>query len=320
VTTTGAQEVQRQERSYRHEALFYAGRDDFVRKTSAFIRDAVRADEPILVVLGATKIDLLRDELGPEAKRVRFADMARVGANPARIIPAWTDFVAEHADADRPFRGIGEPIWAERTPDELVECERHESLLNLAFPGAPPLWLVCPYDTDSLPPSVLTEALRNHPYVLAGGERQQSPGFRHIEDVAKPFDLPLPDPSELPEELVFGVRGLEDVRMFVSRHGQTAGLSRSRTDDLVLAVNELATNSVRYAGGGGDVRVWRDGTALICEVRDRGRIEHPLAGRVRPDENQEGGFGLWLVSQLCDLVQIRSFADGSVVRLRMTRA
>ncbi len=119
---------------------------------------------------------------------------------------------------------------------------------------------------------------------------------------------------------MFGVRGLEDVRMFVSRHGQTAGLSRSRTDDLVLAVNELATNSVRYAGGGGDVRVWRDGTALICEVRDRGRIEHPLAGRVRPDENQEGGFGLWLVSQLCDLVQIRSFADGSVVRLRMTRA
>ena len=32
---------------------------------------------------------------------------------------------------------------------------------------------------------------------------------------------------------------------------------------------------------------------------------------------QESGFGLWLANQLCDLVQIRSFADGSVVRLHL---
>jgi anti-sigma regulatory factor (Ser/Thr protein kinase) len=319
-TTKVAVDVERRDGSYRHEALFYAGKDDFVRKTAAFIRDAVRADEPILVVLGAAKIDLLRDELGPEAERVRFADMAKVGANPARIIPAWADFVAEHADADRPFRGIGEPIWAERPPDELVECERHESLLNLAFPGAPPLWLVCPYDTESLPAAVLTEARRNHPFVHAGSERQVSPEYRTLEDVARPFDLPLPDPVDPPTQMTFRVEGLEDVRTFVSRQAQMAGMSSNRTSDLVLAVNELATNSVRHGGGSGLLRLWQDRTAMICEVRDRGRIDQPLAGRVRPHETQEGGFGLWLVSQLCDLVQIRSFATGSVVRLRMARA
>ena len=29
--------------SFRHEALFYAGHDDFVRRTAAFLRDAVAA-------------------------------------------------------------------------------------------------------------------------------------------------------------------------------------------------------------------------------------------------------------------------------------
>ena len=40
---------------------------------------------------------------------VAFADMANVGANPARIIPAWSDFVASHSGSGRPLRGIGEP-------------------------------------------------------------------------------------------------------------------------------------------------------------------------------------------------------------------
>jgi hypothetical protein len=33
--------------------------------------------------------------------------------------------------------------------------------------------------------------------------------------------------------------------------------------------------------------------------------------------DREDGFGLWLVNQLCDLVQIRTFAKGTVVRLQM---
>jgi MEDS: MEthanogen/methylotroph, DcmR Sensory domain len=64
-----------------------------------------------------------------------------VAANPARIIPAWRDFVAS-VDGRGHARGIGEPIWAERTPAELVECQRHETLLNLAFAGVPAWWLL----------------------------------------------------------------------------------------------------------------------------------------------------------------------------------
>jgi anti-sigma regulatory factor (Ser/Thr protein kinase) len=92
-----------------------------------------------------------------------------------------------------------------------------------------------------------------------------------------------------------------------------------RAGDLVLAVNEVATNSVVHGGGQGIVRVWCEPDALICEVSDGGAITDPLAGRRRPPDGNVGGHGLWLCNQLCDLVQIRSFADRGVVRLHMRR-
>ena len=52
---------------------------------------------------------------------------------------------------------------------------------------------------------------------------------------------------------------------------------------------------------------------MICELRDRGRIEDPLAGRRAPGSEQLGGRGLWIANAVCDLVQIRAGA----VRLHM---
>src|SRR2546421_585138 len=80
------------------------------------------------------------------ARVVEFADMAKVGRNPARIIPVWRQFVSERAAGGGRIRGIGEPVWAGRGPSELAEAQRHEALLNLAFAGTPGMWLLCPYD------------------------------------------------------------------------------------------------------------------------------------------------------------------------------
>ena len=92
--------------AFRHEALFYAGDDDFVTGTSAFIRDGLASDEPTLVVVSAKKIGMLRENLGRDAHGVLFADMNNVGLNPARIIPAWQSFVDEHRASGRPLRGL----------------------------------------------------------------------------------------------------------------------------------------------------------------------------------------------------------------------
>jgi len=303
-----------------HEAFFYAGQAEFVEGAGSFVRDALEAEESVLVVVNKDKVDGLRSDLGPDAEDVYFADMAEVGRNPARIIPAWRDFLAERPVANRGIRGIGEPIYPARGPAELLECQRHESLLNVAFADSPPWWLLCPYDTDSLGSAVIEEAYRSHPFVLRDGIHVESTHYRGLEASAAPLEAetPLPEPARHLDELDVDTDRLGVMRHLVSHHARRFGLSPGRTDDLVLAVNEIATNSLRHAENSGAFRLWRDGDALVCEVRDGGHIDLPLAGRQRPALDREGGRGLWLVQQLCDLVQIRSSSAGTVVRVHMS--
>jgi anti-sigma regulatory factor (Ser/Thr protein kinase) len=97
-------------------------------------------------------------------------------------------------------------------------------------------------------------------------------------------------------------------------------MDRLGVADLVTATSELAANSVMHGGGSGTLRLWRENGTLLAEVEDRGRIEEPLVGRLRPGIAQEGGRGLWLANRLCDLVQIRSGERGTVVRLHIATA
>ena len=90
-------------------------------------------------------------------------DMAILGRNPAQIIPGWQEFLARHSGFGRPARGVGEPIWADRPAEEVLECQLHEALLNVAVDPEIPFWLMCPYDLDRLGDSVVAEAHRSHP-------------------------------------------------------------------------------------------------------------------------------------------------------------
>jgi anti-sigma regulatory factor (Ser/Thr protein kinase) len=297
--------------AFRHEVMLYDSRETFVDGAAPFIREAVSAGEPIMVAIGAEKIDLLRERLGDDAEQVVFADMAELGANPARIIPAWQEFVDAHAGLGRPMRGIGEPIWAERSPTELVECQCHEALLNVAFAAAGDFHLICPYDTVQLDDEVIAEAERSHPYVAGAPS-----GTYRGDDAVPQFAAPLPEPPAAAVEHEITHDSLADLRAHVAAEAERAGLSPQRIHDLVLAVHEIATNSLRHGGGHGRLRTWSEVDTLICEVRDRGRIaQQPLVGRVRPALGQSGGWGLWLSNQLIDLVQLRELPDGSVVRL-----
>jgi anti-sigma regulatory factor (Ser/Thr protein kinase) len=301
--------------SFQHEALLYEGLDGFLAGTLPLIREGVERDEPMLVAVGAEKVGRLRDALGERAGAVRFADMAQLGRNPGRIIPAWEAFLDEHAGDGRPVRGIGEPIWAGRSGAELVECQLHESLLNVAFARAGNFRLVCPYDVAGLDAGVVHEACCSHPVVVDDGDVRPSHYYRD-EDLLAPFDVPLPTPPAAAELLGFDGDGLRDVRTVVARHA-AAGHSRSRAEDLVLAVSEVAANSVRHGGGQGVLRIWREDGSLVCEVRDRGQIDDPLVGRRQPGPEQLSGRGLWIAHQLCDLVQLRSGHRSTVVRLFM---
>ncbi len=300
---------------FHHEAVFYTSDDEYLDGLFADICEAVDGDGAVLVAVSEAKARLLRDALGNRIDRVQFTDIERLGRNPACIIPAWREFLRDAGPG--PVVGVGEPAWPGRSDAELVECRRHESLLNLAFDGLRPWRLLCPYDAEALDPAVLEGARHTHPHVVENSIPYASDRYDPPQAVMA-WDETLPPPSRRPAELAFTRQDLALVRTFVSDRARSAGFDPDRLSDVVLAVNELATNSMRHGGGHGVLRTWEEDGTVLFEVRDGGRIDDPLAGRERPSDAVGGGRGLWLVNHLCDLVQVRSSQAGNVVRLHMS--
>jgi anti-sigma regulatory factor (Ser/Thr protein kinase) len=300
---------------FAHEAFLYESPDEHLDRCSAFIEGGLEAQEPVLVALPSYRLQPLEERFAAARGQVRFEPMEVMGRNPAWIIPAWGEFVAPTALAGQPARGIGEPIWPARTPDELVECNRHESLLNLAFAHAAGFTLLCPYDVAGLPPEVLDEARRNHPTVHEHGDRVDSHSFR--AGVPAALSDPLPPPPEDVDFAAFDLTSLPAIRAAAREAGTAAGLAPHRIADLAVAVTEAATNSLRHAGGRGTIAFWPGADGVVCEVRDGGSITDPLAGRRRPELERIGGRGLWLIHQLADLVQHRINPEAQVLRIHV---
>ena len=68
----------------------------------------------------------------------------------------------------------------------------------------------------------------------------------------------------------------------MATRARDAGLAERPATALVAAVNEIATNSLQHGGGQGELRVWAESDALLCEVSDQGHLTEPLVGRLRP--------------------------------------
>jgi len=128
--------------------------------------------------------------------------------------------------------------------------------------------------------------------------------------------LPLPSPTN--DAMYHTYRSdLSQVRALVLRHAREAGLAESRANDLVLAVSEVAANTLRHTQSSGTLAIWHDEDKVVCEIHDKGQITDPLAGRYKPAPGASGGHGLWLVRQVCDLVELTSDANGTTVRMHM---
>ncbi len=302
-------------RPFHHAALLYESDRAFLADTLEFIRQGLAADEPVVVALSEAKAARLGRALGADAGRVVFAHPS-VNANPARIIPALDAFVEQRGGRGRPMRAVGEPIWSERSEEEVVECQHHEALLNRAFADADGLRLLCTYDAAELPVPVLREALCSHPFVTLGDRGVRSGKYRGPDGLPPSLDAPLPPPPVTARTIGFGLSTLADVRREVTACARRAGLDEPGRQDLVLAVHELATNSVLHAAGIGVLRTWTEGRSAVCEVRDAGHITDPLAGRRTPAPEQLGGRGLWIAHQLADLIQLRTGPGGTTIRIR----
>jgi anti-sigma regulatory factor (Ser/Thr protein kinase) len=299
---------------FEHEALLYRGEEDLLAGLLPFVREGLERDEAVVVAEPAHRLDLLRDALGDDASAVTFLDMAEIGANPARIIGVWATALEEHVQAGRQLRGVGEPSFHGRRDLELVECELHEQLLNHAF-GEGPAWrLLCPYDELSLPAAVCRRALQTHPIRSTTADRLPSEAYAPHAWMGT-FAAELPRPTEAVLRGVYGPGDVPATRRTVAQYARSLGLPQEQVEILELAASELATNSIRHGGGTGTVALWTEPGAAVVEFSDSGHLADPLVGRLAPALDSVGGRGLYLVHQLCDLVQVRSSPRGTTVRV-----
>ena len=154
--------------------------------------------------------------------------------------------------------------------------------------------------------------------------REICPGS-HVEESVRSGRLgpwagqPLSAPPRGAEVLRYQ-SSLTGVRAFTANQAHRAGLPPHRVQDLVIAVAELAANTLAHTSGPGTVTSWITGDEVVCQVEDQGQISDPLAGKVRPAPDAPGGGrGLWLVHEVCDRVDIRSNHAGTTVRVHMRR-
>ncbi len=305
----------RAHRAYRHEALLYRGNEGFVAAVEPFVREGIDLGQPVMVAVIAERIALLRAALGPRADWVTFVDMAELGANPARIIPAWREFVEVHAPQGVPIRGVGEPVWAGRRAAEILECQLHEALLNLAVAPDTPLWLVCPYDLSSLDAEVIVEAHRSHPAVIDRNDYRGSTSYGGAYHAGAMFGQHLPEPCVPVEHRIVTESNCHELTGWLYLRAAAAGLSEDRADRLSAAVHEISRGGLRDGDGDGMVRLWRDGRALVCEVLDASVVSDPMVGRRPPRYEGRRGRSIRRANDLCDLVQIRSTSEGTAVRV-----
>jgi len=290
-----------------HLAFLYRDTGEYLEHVLAFIGDGLACSEPVLVALPGHLGSQVREAAGAAGWQLAVDDMNELGRNPARITLALAGFAGRHAG--QRIRIVTEPLWPGRTDAETAEVMKHEALVQLAV-GAPAA-ILCPYDASRLSPALIEGACRTHPEILEDGHRRASSGYQVGAGAVPEAELPAPPAAA---EFIAYRSHLSPVRALVDRYAEAAGLPGDRRADLVLAVSELAANTLSHTAGGGTAHIWTSGHEIICQVHDGGWITDPMAGRKRPPPDADGQ-GLWVVNEVCDLVETRSGPAGTTTRL-----
>jgi anti-sigma regulatory factor (Ser/Thr protein kinase) len=298
-----------------HRALVYSTDDELLAAAVPFLRAGLAADDTVLVAALPRRLDVVRGALGADADPMLFVDVTQWYQHPVRTIAAYDQFL--RAQAPRRVRALAELDSAGWSRHEVREWMRYEAIVNTIF-GTSEARALCAYNRNIAPPEALAEVRRTHNEMVEGGRPQPNAGYTEPGLVVAEFDR---EPLRLPpvfDSVPIESADLHDVRGFVAARAARHGLPDDAVNGLLVAVTELATNAVAHGSSPMAVRMWAADGDLICEVADCGFWRPPpMLGFAPPASAMSGGFGLWGVRMLTDVVQIRAGWDGTVVRLRM---
>jgi anti-sigma regulatory factor (Ser/Thr protein kinase) len=315
----------------RHGVGFTASPDGAVTLAAPLVAAARARDEPVaLAVLPATERALaavppavpdggppVPRPAGPPPAPLRLGrpdgpdrsgqTMAGRWARELRTLTRGRGGVTVVVEHDGDLDGGDGAFWTE------LDAALNVALVDVAAT------VVCLYPQLPLHREVADGARHNHPLLLVDGVLRQNPEYREPREVLAGHGVPAPAVLGPPDRRVgFDTWQLVAVRQVVAEAARAAGCDHDRVEDLVVAVNEVATNAVEHGTGDARLDVWTGPATrgLVCEVHDGGRLADPLPGLRAPHPSDPRGRGLWIARQLCDLLHVWGDDTGTHVRIR----
>ena len=288
-----------------HQALIYGSDREFMDVALPFVEEGLRANEPTLVAVQGRHVENLGAALGGEYEALTLLPVEDWYETSARTRDKFARWAMDRIDDGTRVRLIAEPPWALGHEARVRDWARHESVVNVAFASLPAT-LICPYDARALPPGVLQHARETHPELVDAAGSSPSDSYEDPREFCERLDSTVEVHSREPSlEMMFGLEDLPSVRRLIGSFSIDAGLSGPRTEEIILAANEIATNALLHGQPPATLRGWQAGDELIVEVTDAGEgITDALAGQLPPPAGGLGGRGLWLTRLLCDAVEI----------------
>jgi anti-sigma regulatory factor (Ser/Thr protein kinase) len=297
------------EARFRHHAFVYDSDDEYVGRSTAFLRQGLEAGEWGIVANTRDALARMREALGPDAERVSFVDVGATYTRPARAVAAYYRLLVEHLRRAPSLRAVAD-FQVGPVAEEWNEWVGYEAITNLAYPALP-AWVVCTYDANGLPDRILEGASKTHPEIL-GDDWHASATFEDPRVLLREL---TPEPQPIP-----GLRSFapgDDLELFREQLTRELGaetVSERLALNVLVAGTEVASNAIRHGKGIQEVRLgWADGR-FVCEVVDRGGgFDDPAAGYLVPCRGT--GSGLWVARQLTWRVEWFRSPHGFTVRL-----
>lgn len=313
-TTRRAQSVRLE-----HAVAFHGSDADLLLQLVPLVTAGLERGEPVAVALqpsteealhvalnGAAGLIVLSQPEGPDA-----GSGQTVAARRARELRELTlstggpvTVLTEHTSR---LDGVDGSFWTEL-----------DAALNVALEELP-VRLTCFFPELPLHLEILQGARHNHPLLLSDGRVRQNPDHRCPRDVLIARPAPAPVLLGPPDVRVrFTAWQLHEVRWAAEQALLSSGCGSERAEDIVLAINEVATNAVEHGANEAELCLWLSGNGLVCEVHDTGTLRDPLPGLQPPHPSHPRGHGLWIARQLCDSLHVWADGFGTHVRMRAT--
>jgi anti-sigma regulatory factor (Ser/Thr protein kinase) len=185
--------------------------------------------------------------------------------------------------------------------------------------GCPMLFL---WDERRYPPEVMAHVRAVHPLLF--GSRGLIVNTEYCAPIdyltanapsapAAPVDLDL-------DLLLDSADGLAALRRRLRSWGTDAALGDRDTEDIVIAVDEIATNALEHGQPPARVRGWSTADAVFVRVDDQGRTGIPqTTGYIRPPTTARRGRGVWMARHLADVLTTHHSSTGTTVAMRFPR-